>query len=370
MRRPARGLVLAVLGLAAAALAARAQLSGPTPVERAVGREVPRERGLPVVVRVGVQFLEVTSVDDNAQAFEGTVDLRVRWIDPRLAYAASETPRGFHEYREDAVAARLGQMWAPDVTVANRVGEPTERRRSLRIFPDGRVEMMERTAGRFASAMDMERFPFDRQRLEIQVVAPNDGVEEVALEARRDDIEFSNGRPGLEVPGWTAGIVDVKADRAPGWYGDSHARLRARLLVEREPGSSAGTIFIPLFASLLIPLLALWLNRVEDGSFQIEAFELSNVIVGGLFAVIALNFTVNAEYSALGSSENTVTRLFALNYITLAVSLLANVVLFRFNLVKRLWGARVQEEVFLYLCWAVPLLAAATAAALLLAARA
>ena len=35
---------------------------------------------------------------------------------------------------------------------------------------------------------------------------------------------------------------------------------------------------------------------MEEGEFQIEAFEQANVIVGGLFAVIALNFTLNAEY--------------------------------------------------------------------------
>ena len=91
----------------------------------------------------------------------------------------------------------------------------------------------------------------------------------------------------------------MSADRLAGWYGESHARLLVDLHVRRQPGLAVGPIFIPLFASLLIPLLALWLNRVEDGRFQIEAFELSNVIVGGLFAVIALNFTVNAEHVAL-----------------------------------------------------------------------
>ena len=33
------------------------------------------------------------------------------------------------------------------------------------------------------------------------------------------------------------------------------------------------------------------MNRIEEGEFQIEAFEQANVIVGGLFAVVALNFT-------------------------------------------------------------------------------
>ena len=72
---------------------------------------------------------------------------------------------------------------------------------------------------------------------------------------------------------------------------------------------------------------AIWLNRVEEGEFQIEAFEQANIIVGGLVAVIALNFTLNAEYGALSSSDNTVRRLLALNYLALALSLVVNLAL-------------------------------------------
>lgn len=50
------------------------------------------------------------------------------------------------------------------------------------------------------------------------------------------------------------------------------------------------------------------------GAAPTEPFEQANVIVGGLFAVIALNFTLNAEYGMLGSTDNTVRRLFTLNY--------------------------------------------------------
>lgn len=97
-----------------------------------------------------------------------------------------------------------------------------------------------------------------------------------------------------------------------------------------------------LLAWLLIPLLAIWLNRVEDGAFQIETFELVNIIIGGLFAVIALNFTVNSVYEVLESGDNPINRLFALNYVTLAVSLAVNLLLFRFRVVERAFGIYVQ----------------------------
>ena len=57
-------------------------------------------------------------------------------------------------------------------------------------------------------------------------------------------------------------------------------------------------------------------------------------------------------------------RLFTLNYLALALSLLINLMLFRFNLPMRWFGRYVQEQLYFFLSWAVPLLVLATAARL------
>lgn len=63
-----------------------------------------------------------------------------------------------------------------------------------------------------------------------------------------------------------------------------------------------------------------------------------------------------------------ITRLFGPNYWTIALALGIVVVLFRFNLVMRLFNHHVQAALFNFLLWALPLLTAATAAAILLVA--
>ena len=67
-------------------------------------------------------------------------------------------------------------------------------------------------------------------------------------------------------------------------------------------------------------------------------------------------------------SDNSVTRLFGLNDLTLAVSLLIIVLMFRFEVLRRLFGRYVQEQAFLFLLWAIPLLVFGTAATFLLVA--
>jgi hypothetical protein len=331
---------------------------------------LPTGRGLPVVVHVGVVVVQLGSVDENEDAFEATIDLRTTWSDPRLGYAAEEAPGGMRRFRGDEVAARLAEMWAPDTRLANLEGEPSHQVRGLRIAPNGDVELLERTTARFLTHFDVTRFPFDRQRLAIELLSERDPRDLVSLVFRQDDLDFTRVAPGVAADGWTARFVSLDREVVRGWHGESHDSVRASLEVQRWAGQSAAPIFIPLLASLLIPLLAMWLNRYEDGEFKIEAFELANVIVGGLFAVIALNFTVNSALATLGTGDNTVTRLFSLNYLTLAVSLLINLLMFRYRVVGKRFGRFVEEQVFLFATWAVPLLAVASAVAFVLVAYA
>ena len=187
---------------------------------------------------------------------------------------------------------------------------------------------------------------------------------------QRDDVDFTRVARDLELEGWEPGLVRLDKSVVRGWNGDRYAAATAALEVVRVSKISVATIFIPLFASLLIPFMAIWMNRAEDDGFAVDAFELANIVIGGLFAVIALSFTVSSTYPAIAAADNTVTRLIALNYIALAVSLLITVLLYRFRLPARLFGQYFQQEVFQYLSWAIPFLCMATGVAMLLASAA
>ncbi|HEX2730970.1 MAG TPA: hypothetical protein VHM70_05170 [Polyangiaceae bacterium] len=327
---------------------------------------IPLDTGLPLVVRGGLYFADVAGIDDKEGNFSATVDLRLRWQDLRLHYDPSLAPMGFKEFRGADADTKLAEIWSPDVRLANLTGDASFQAKGLRLYPDGNAELVVRTSGDFSSAFDLANFPFDRQSLTVELVSQRDTADKVSLEFRQSELDFSKVAPKAEVKGWTLGLVDLARRSQAGWYGQANAKLEVSLTAARHPGGSAAAIFIPLLASLLIPLLAMWLNKLnDDAQFEIEAFELTNIIIGGLFAVIALNFTVNAEYPML-SGDNTVSRLFVLNYVTLGISLLINLLLFRFNLVARYFDKYVQEQLYKYFVWSVPSLVALTAVAVLL----
>jgi hypothetical protein len=330
---------------------------------------LPLGDGLPVIVRTGLRFEQITAIDENEGSYTATVDLRLRWQDARLAYP-KEDGAAFQNFKDAAAEARMAGMWTPKIELANTIGSPGFRTSSLRIFPDGRVELMQRTTAKFATSFDPQRFPFDHQKLGAEIVVRGEDQDRVVLDYHQDDLDFSSSGSDRSLDRWALGLTNIRREPLPGLYGVLHSRLWVELQIRRQFTMAMAPIFIPLFASLLIPLMAIYMNKVEDGEFQIDAFELCNIVIGGLFAVIALNFTVNSAYQMLSGADNTVTRLFGLNYLVLGAALAIIITLFRFNLVQRACGKYVQEQLYLAIVWAGPLLVLATAIAVLLVAMA
>jgi hypothetical protein len=331
---------------------------------------LPTAKGLPVVVNIAVAYVDLAGFDENEGTFEATVDVRLRWEDPRLKLPPEDAASPPKVFRGADADVRLAEIWSPPVELMNQKDDATYLSRGLRIFPSGEVELITRTTATFTTPFVVERFPFDRQRLQVDAGIRTLTSDALVLVFRQDDIDFSRAAEAAGVAGWSTGRVELNAEPLAGWYSAGHARVVSSLEIRRDPSNVIAAIFIPLFASLLIPFLAIWLNRMEDGVYQVDSFELVNLIIGGLFAVIALNFTVNSEYQVLGTGDNPVNRLFALNYLTLGVSLLVNILLYRFRVAETLIGRYAQEQLYFYLMWAIPVLALTMATAIILVAMA
>ena len=353
----------------AAAEAKRAAPAKPDPQEPEE-TTIPMGRGLPVVVRIAFFFLELKELDDTKGEFEAIVDMRLHWSDLRLTYPLQESPRGYKEYRGAAAEKHLATIWKPHVEPTNRVEVDDNVGRRVRIFPNGDVETIERRSGRYKIKIDAQRFPFDRQYLKLDYIVREDTTDAVVLDYENDDVEWSRTAKDAELDGWRLGLVDLSRSVVPGWNGDRYSRVAASLFVDRLPTTGIAPIFIPLIASLLIPLLAIWMNQSTEDGFAIEAFELANISIGGLFSVIALSFAIYSSYGMIAGGDNTVTRLFGLNYMTLALSLSVVIAFYRFKFPRRLFGRYVEEQLFLFICWALPILTLGTSVAFLLVAAA
>ena len=214
---------------------------------------IPLGKGLPVVVNTALSFQSLEDFDEAKGTFEATSDLRLSWFDPRLTYPVSEVLHGYKEYRMSAAEEQMAKIWMPTVRYVNRVGEPSMSERRLRIYPNGRVETIARTTAVYKTPVDVSRFPFDQQFLQIELQVKEDTVETVDLDYLSNDLLFSRPGKRVELTGWELGLVNLKRELIAGWNGDRYAKVIAGLSVSRNASSTLATIFIPLFASLLIP---------------------------------------------------------------------------------------------------------------------
>lgn len=329
---------------------------------------LPRGNGVPVIVQVGVAYNDLAGLDENAGTYGASIDLLLRWNDPRLKDKKAPAGAPPVTFTSKAADKKIKEIWVPPVIVANLHGKPSDSAYGVRLYPNGDVELTHRIVGDFDINVDVGQFPFDHQQLRIEALVDEYPNSEVMLRFDQDSLDFSRPSEDANIDGWTIGLVDLVSSPIKGWYNVTQSRVISSLDISRQPGLLVASIFIPLLASLLIPLLAIWLNHMEDGVFQVDAFELVNIIIGGLFAVIALNFTVYSTYGVLAGGDNTVNQLFALNYLALAIALVVNIVFGRFNVVAQVFGPYVQEQTYYVLMWLIPTMVFVTAASFLVSA--
>jgi len=318
--------------------------------------EIPTGKGFPVSIKTGVSFIDIESLDENAGKFTATIDIRLKWTDLRLQFPKNETIAGYKDYKNADAEQKLSEIWTPDYDLANIDGEPWEERYGLRIYHTGEVELLRRMTAVFDVIIDVARFPFDKQYLSVEIKSHKEVVERLSFDFSQEELNFSKAHNKIKLISWTPSIIQIKKENVVTWHGEKNSQIKVSLAVDRIPGSVFGTIFLPLIASLLIPLFAVWLNKFENGEFKVEATEMTNLNIGGLFAVVALNFTVASTYLNLSEVDNCVMQLFTLNYLVLAVSFAINIFMYRLNVVGNKFGNYVQAEFFKYLNWAFPVI--------------
>lgn len=314
---------------------------------------------LPVRVSVGVKLIKLESIDEAAGTFSATIDLRLAWTDPRLAAGRWGKQGGARQLGSRGARVSLGEIWEPGVKMQNARGEWQDQivDEALWVSDQGEVEWIRRIRGTFEGSFDTRTFPFDRQDLSFQLVGAEYGRDQVALVSDEAAQRFSQGSlPTVEI--WKLGRGAVSSKLVSHWNGTTHSALAYDFTARRDPWRYVAPIFTPVMATLVVPILVIWLERWAGNKFQIEAFEFMNLAVGGLFATIALTLAIYSSYPFLASGRNVVGHLFTLNYELLALDGLIILALFRYQREENpLFSPGVARELYRGVCWAMPLAA-------------
>jgi hypothetical protein len=147
----------------------------------------------PTEVGYAVWIVDVTRIDSADQTFEAGLVVVLRWRDPSLAHAGPGAKRYAVE-----------DIWHPRLLVANEAEEISQSLSEVaEVAPDGTAVWRQRFMGRFAEALNLHAFPFDRDTFRISFVVPGRTPEEIRFVPDA----------GAEAPGLKQGIG--MAERPP-----------------------------------------------------------------------------------------------------------------------------------------------------------
>jgi len=207
----------------------------------------PDPTSVPTVVSIGVFVLDLVTIDDLEQQFTADLIANVQWNDPRLATS------------DGGVGERilpLAQVWNPGVGILNRRSIDALLPETVRVDAAGNVAYTQRLLGRFASPLDLRRFPADEQRLPVRVASYRYGTEEVEFVV---DLPRTGRLEEMSVAGWKVGQpeLEVLALEVPG---NVRAGAVLNLSVTRETSYYMLTMVVPLVLIALMAWMVFWID--------------------------------------------------------------------------------------------------------------
>lgn len=238
-----------------------------------------------VIVDLGLHIVELTKVDEVTNTFniEGFMDLV--WCDPRMAYEV-ENGEELSEriLLKDKAQTLLNEIWWPAVTIANQVNGRNIENQELVILSDGTIEYKEKFSAELEAHYDLKKFPFDRQKLEIEIesFAWHDDV--LLFQMNEEKIGFSND---FEIAEWHIEKVESKIesvkdiqDRA------SFSEFLMEIVVVRQYEYYLWKIIIPLIFLVIIS----WSVFLMIGEKLADRLRFSMI---GILTIVSFQFIIS-----------------------------------------------------------------------------
>lgn len=263
-------MLIAVLGSCVGKAVAYAADDAPHIIQPAVSSEpnlfaLPDIEG-PVVVSARFELRDINEINDEAETFEFTGVLTIRWHDPRQAFdPAAEGVKekvytGTYQFNE------IAPGWYPQIVLVNEAGGLEKNGVALRVQPDGTSILTETFYAVAESEFNMARFPFDQQRL--KAIFEILGAEDHSVQLKVESDSVSSAYGAVKVPQWHVidAATSVQGTTDPGSdNGMAKSALVVSVDLKRRPFFVMRLIVLPLIVIVLLSFSVFWMERSSLG---------------------------------------------------------------------------------------------------------
>ena len=253
----------------------------------------------PLKVGIGFTLSNITDVNEREETIDFDGALFLKWKDDRLAYDptsvgyGSDHKLGDHSqiprliYQGDFSVKEVFDGWRPHILLQNGIGDRVQSNISLGIWPDGTVAYGETFSAKAETPMDLRRFPFDRQKLEIyfQVFLYNeDQIVLIPDENLAGTWDQNIGIAQWENEGFLFSERTIELKMLSGRK-KAKSEFIGTIIIKRQPMHFLFSTILPLIVLVCLSWTVFWLDD-ETASNRI------NISFIGILSVVAYYFVI------------------------------------------------------------------------------
>jgi len=209
----------------------------------------PNAGGEPDVVLVRLGLLDIAEINDRQQLFAADMFVEAEWYDPRLALDGDAA--------NDLRTFEFGEIWTPRLLVVNDRGLDLLLPEVATVDGRGNVVARQRLFGPMAVDLRLHDFPFDTQRLPIEVVSYEYSQSELVFSGASELVARFEDLSG---DGWTYSALEpvpFEYNLKDGGRGASG--IAFAVMAEREAAYYIFTLALPMTLILFLAWMTHWL---------------------------------------------------------------------------------------------------------------
>lgn len=250
---------------------------------------------LPAEVSVGAYLIGLSQVSEPSDPFP-TYDvemfLNISWKDPRLAFDGDGDHS--HVFQEEEAEEKLSEIWSPDIEIENEVEQRQTESIELTILPDGSVDYEERLGATLNAELDLRRFPFDRQTLDIELQSFTWDCSELTFVANDAQTGFN---ADFQTPEWSvSGVEGLIGVRAEVRDDTEFSAYTFRIYARRHAGHYVLRVFVPIFFVMSLTWAAFWepaQDRIRVGFIALLTVVATHTVISR--SLPRLNYPTSAD---------------------------------------------------------------------------
>lgn len=263
----------------------------------------------PIIANIDFQIEDIVKIDGKSSSFEATFSLWINWKDGRIIELLKEKnvftekgkPIALCDYDPDKIWGER-KLFDPAIEFYSRRDKSGLRYGMsdwVDIFSDGTIEKRLRDSGTFAFNFDFKKFPFDNQRILIDLWPefPANMISlkptEPAMTEYAETLYFAGDEDNVvKVEGWNLEKIEYEIYEYVDNDGYPYSGFLLYLTIDRITSYYVFKIILPIIFILCISWSVFWVR----GS-QLEAKV--NITIVCLLSLIAYNFIIDEDIPKL-----------------------------------------------------------------------